>query len=63
MDAEHVKEDRTMGREIIKKNDLSPLHLIVELFSSFLEQKIYFLLSADEVTLNTIFTKIDMSQN
>ena len=63
MAAKHVKEDLKMDLEMLKKKEVSPLHLIVELFSSFLEQKIYFLLSADEFTLNSIFTKFDMSQN
>ena len=55
MDAEHVKEDRTMGLEIMKKNELSPLHLNVELVSSFLEQIIYFLLSEKEFSVTSAF--------
>jgi hypothetical protein len=56
VDAEHVKEDLKMDLEILIKKEVLPLHLIVELFSSFLEQKIYFLLSADEFTLLYLIT-------
>ena len=63
MDAEHVKEDLKMDLEMLTKKEVSPLHLIVELFSSFLEQIIYSLLSADELTLDTISNNFNASQN
>ena len=51
MDAEHVKEDLKMALEMLTKKEVSPLHLNVELVSSFLEQIIYFLLSEKECSV------------
>ena len=53
--AEHIKEERTIGLETLKKNKLSPLHLNVVLVSSFLEQIIYFLLSEKECSVTGVF--------